>query len=762
MANENTFGGTVKLEGETEYKKALSDISLKLGLVSTELKKTSSDFLGNEKSIESLTAKDVVLNKQLDLNTEKVKLLKGALEQATEQYGENDAKTIKWQKSLFDAETTLNKTKNEIDKNKKSMEELEKSSDDTSDAVDDFADSEDDASKSTIKLGDLIKANLLSDAIVGGVKALGGAMKQVGSAVGDVIKESLGNYAEYEQLAGGVETLFKDSADTVKKYADNAYKTSGLSALDYMETVTSFSASLLQSLGGNTEKSAKIADMAIIDMSDNANKMGTSMDSIQNAYQGFAKQNYTMLDNLKLGYGGTKSEMERLLKDAQKLSGVKYNISNLSDVYEAIHVVQTELGITGTTAKEASETISGSVAAMKSSWQNLLTGLGNGSADDMLISNFVDSALVAFDNLSVAIEQIIYGLLDAVPKLLNGLISKLPMLLSVGVSMIKSLLDGIKSLIPTLIPIANEIITTLLTTIIEMLPSLIEGGIEMIVGLGKGLTESLPTLIPIMIEAILTMIDTLLDNIDLIVDTGIELLLALVDGIVEAIPTLVDKIPMIIEKLISAVVTNLPKILNAGVTILLELAKGLIKAIPTLVSKVPEIIAALVKGFGDLVSNMWDVGKNLVSGIWEGIKGAKDWLLNKIKEWAGGVFTGIKSFFGINSPSRLMRDEVGKYLAQGLGIGFENEMPKVISNMENSLPETLDSSVNARIKTNVDSVELPTANDLMVDFNAATSNLYSTVYSAVYNAMKLFRGDVELDREKVGSFVLRTVEEVVY
>ena len=232
-----------------------------------------------------------------------------------------------------------------------------------------------------------------SSAFGAALKVGGAAIAAGAAALGKVASEAISGYADYEQLVGGVETLFADSADVVQQYASNAFKTAGLSANEYMETVTSFSASLLQSLGGDTAKAAQVGDMAISDMADNANKMGSSMESIQNAYQGFAKQNYTMLDNLKLGYGGTKTEMERLLADASKLSGVEYNIDSLSDVYEAIHVVQEEMGITGTTAKEAYETISGSLATTKAAWSNLLVGIADENADfPALINNFVESA----------------------------------------------------------------------------------------------------------------------------------------------------------------------------------------------------------------------------------------------------------------------------------------------------------------------------------------------------------------------------------
>lgn len=278
----NTFGGTVKLDGESEYRKALSNITAQLGVVSSEMNKVTAEFGKNDKSIQGLTSKEDVLNKKLEAQEDKVRTLRGALEQAKEQYGETDSRTLKWQRSLNNAEADVIKTRKEIDSLGKEVEDTGNKAEKSSEGF-------------TVFKG--ILANLGADAIRG---ALNG-VRRLGSAMLDIGKQAIQSYADYEQLVGGVETLFKDSSQKVQEYANNSYKTAGLSANEYMETVTSFSASLLQSLNGDTEKSADVANMAIIDMSDNANKMGTSMSMIQSAYQGFAKQNYTMLDNLKLG-----------------------------------------------------------------------------------------------------------------------------------------------------------------------------------------------------------------------------------------------------------------------------------------------------------------------------------------------------------------------------------------------------------------------------------------------------------------------------
>lgn len=373
----------------------------------------------------------------------------------------------------------------------------------------------------------------------------GTAMKGVSVAVGaaatavtGLVTASVNAYAEYEQLVGGVDTLFKNSSKKLQAYADEAYKTAGLSANEYMSTVTSFSASLLQSLGNDTEKAADYANQAVIDMSDNANKMGTSMESIQWAYQGFAKQNYTMLDNLKLGYGGTKEEMERLLEDASKLSGIKYDISSFADVTQAIHVMQENMGIAGTTYEEANKTIQGSLNSVKGAWNNLLVGMSNSNADwEKLIQNLVNTVSKAGQNLLPVIQQALVGVSKLIDSLLPPLAQKipeliaqiLPQLISTGAGIVTSLINGIQQNLPALIQSGIQIINQLLTTLLSMLPQLLQMGITMLTELIKGIAQMLPELIPTAINCIITLVETLLDNIDMIIDAGIELIIALIE-----------------------------------------------------------------------------------------------------------------------------------------------------------------------------------------------------------------------------------------
>lgn len=508
---------------------------------------------------------------------------------------------------------------------------------------------------------------------------------------------AVNNYAEYEQLVGGVETLFKGSAEKVQEYAANAYKTAGMSANEYMSTVTSFSASLLQSLGGDTDKAAEYANQALTDMSDNANKMGTSMEMIQNAYQGFAKQNYTMLDNLKLGYGGTQSEMQRLIKDAAALdSSIDANSMSFGNIVKAINVVQTEMGITGTTAKEAASTIQGSVGMMKSSWTNLITGISDENANlDVLITNFVDSVGtvaqnivpkigVALNSASKLISDLIPVIVQEIPVLIE---ENLPILVEAAVGIVQSLMDGISKNQEMLFDTIFGVVTYLAESFITMLPQIVQLGLDLIVSLANGIAESLPELIPTIIDVILQIVNTLTNPETLVnlVNAGIQVLLGVVTGLIEAIPQLIEAIPTIITNLITALLDSIPLLIDAGIQLIVALVSNIPAIIAGIVKAVPKIITGLIDAIIKFVPKLAETGLNLIKGLWNGIKDAGAWLWDKISGFFGGIVDKIKGFFGIHSPSRLFRDEIGKMMAKGIGVGFDDEFANVKDDMEDAL-----------------------------------------------------------------------------
>lgn len=511
------------------------------------------------------------------------------------------------------------------------------------------------------KLGSLAKT---------GATAITGLVTAASVAVTGLTTLAVKQYAEYEQLVGGVETLFKDSSDIVKGYADNAYKTAGLSANEYMSTITGFTASLLQSLGGDTKKAAEIGNQAVTDMSDNANKMGTAIENIQNAYQGFAKQNYTMLDNLKLGYGGTKEEMQRLLVDAEKLTGIKYDISNFSDIIEAIHVIQNEMGITGTTAKEAASTIEGSLNMTKSAWTNLMTGMADDNANfDVLVDNLVTSVGALASNLLPRIKIAINGvtkLFESLAQKLPSVLSNiLPQLVSSGVNVVKNLIGGIQAGLPSLVNTALDIIMSLIDGIIEVLPMLLETGLQAIITLGQGIAAALPTLIPTLVNLVISMCDMIIENLPLILDVAIQIIMALIQGLVTALPTLISEVPRIINEFSNAIYSALPQILKAGIDILLMLIKGLIDSIPTLITNIPQIIMAIVNVI--TLYNWSQLGKSLITWLGDG--------LTAMKGNVGNIAKGIAEWVG-NSITNIFKGGLswGKNLISSIGQGFSSMM----------------------------------------------------------------------------------------
>ena len=761
--SSNTFGGTIKLEGESQYRKAISQISAELKVMGSEMSKVTAEFGKNNTSTEALLKTNENLTNKINKQKEKIDILKSALTEASEKYGENDKKTLNWQNSLNKAESELILMQKELEKNNKILGENAEELKENSNNLKDFGEQSDESGKKVLSLGDIIKANLISDAIKSGLSSMVNSVKQFGSMLIGVGKQALESYSDYEQLSGGVETLFKDSSDVVKSYASNAYKTAGMSANEYMETVTSFSASLLQSLNKDTAKSAEVADMAITDMSDNANKMGTSMESIQNAYQGFAKQNYTMLDNLKLGYGGTQEEMQRLLKDATAISGIEYNIDNLSDVYQAIHVIQGELGITGTTAKEASTTIQGSISSLKSAWSNMLTGIADDNADfGTLVTNLNDSLITALNNILPRIDVILSGVselivtganeilpnlinigISAITNLIQGISLNLPQVLESAKTIMSSLMNGFIEVLPELTNIAFQLIETFITSLIEMLPQILEAGILLLTELINGIANSLPTLIPTIVNAVILMATTLIDNVDMLIDAAIQLIMGLADGLIEALPILIEKAPEIIQKLIDAFARNFPKIIQAGGELIGKLVMGLLGSAYKLLEVAPQLIQNILSGIKEQFGAIVEAGGNLISGIWEGITGKWEWLKEKIFSFATGITDSIKEFFGIHSPSKLFEDEIGVNLALGLGNGFRNQMETVKQEMQNVLPSgkdfNMDMTSQSELSRGIFSIE--------------------TMEKAFTRALKNMNLVVEIDKEKLGEITTGIVDE---
>lgn len=469
------------------------------------------------------------------------------------------------------------------------------------------------------------------------------------AAVGKIVKDAFSAGGNLEQSFGGLETIYGEAAAGAKEYAVQA-AAAGISANSYAEQAVSFGAALKQAFKGDTEKAMQAANTAIMDMADNSAKMGTDINSIQTAYQGFAKQNYTMLDNLKLGYGGTKSEMERLLADAQKLSGVKYDINNLGDVYDAIHVIQEDLGLTGVAAAEAETTLTGSFGAMKASWTNLLAAMTTGNGLDAAMNNLGKSV----GNVLKNVIRMAGNILKQLPQLLTGIFS---------------------TIAPEMLPAATGIIQGLLTGITTQLPQLLSGGMTMLQTLIQGIFTALPGLLSTAAQIIPTLINGFLPQIPTLLAQGVSILQELISGISTALPQILTTAADIIIQLVEGIINNLPQILAAGVQLMVELATGVINGITSLVQTVPEIFNKFKSAFSNI--DWASLGRQIINGIVSGVRNAAGSLLSALRDLAKNALDSAKSALGIGSPSKLFADEIGRWIPEGVSVGITGNLEPI-------------------------------------------------------------------------------------
>lgn len=840
----SSFGGSIKLTGEEEYRRALKNITTGLREVSSQLTLTTTQYDNSDKKTKDLKQAQEQLSKVYESQKAKVDELRTAYTTFSQKVQDQSTKhkdlVSQYEKEKAELDrlgSTLGTTSKEYQDQKGKVENLAKevarstkNEEDNANALSrmgtELNKAETDLSNTAKEMDNLgketkdtgegftvfkgILANLGTQAINSAINGL----KSMGSALISVGKQAISSYADYEQLVGGVETLFKDSAGIVQDYANQAYATAGLSANEYMETVTGFSASLLQSLDGDTKKTAEYSNRAIIDMSDNANKMGTDMSMLQNAYQGFAKQNYTMLDNLKLGYGGTKTEMQRLIQDASKMKdvqkelGIEVDASSMSfgNIVNAISVMQKSMDIAGTTSKEASTTISGSLNSMKSAWSNLLTGIADDNADfGQLIDNFVGTLIsedgkggvignllpriqIAIEGigklvmslvenvlpqilqqipamlqgfgptLMTTIESLIESVLslieqiapyigELIPKIAELLISLLPQLLVVGIQLVLSLAKGIGEAIPQLLQMLPDIITDIVEVITDYLPDIINTGVEILIALINGIVNAIPQLIDMLPTIIETIVTVLIENLPLIINASIQIMVALINGLIQSLPKLVAMVPQIIKSIVTTLISNLPQILKAGVQILMELIKGIQSVKSSLNSLVLELGKMIINGIKNGVASIGEVGRNIVQGLWNGIANAGNWIKQKVGEFARNILEGMKNALGIHSPSQVFADIIGKNIALGVGEGFTDEMKNVSAEMEGAIPTNFDTGVTL----NGSGANLS---------NYASEYSYNRIVEAFQDALSSMK--IELDDEEAGKFVRRTVENAIY
>lgn len=832
------LGGTIKLHGESEYRRALSQITQNLRVVSSEMKVVTSTYDKNDTSTEALTAKSGVLNNRLEEQKAKLKLVsdqykqyydavkesvnehiqlgekledaKGKLASIEAQVGKNSQEYKEQEKVVNDLQKQYDESTEAQDKNKQSLSKLavqmnnaQADVNKTTKEIDNLGKEMNDADDASKKLGDGftvmkgVLANLTTDAI----RAFGNGLKQIGSALVDVGKKALDSYANYEQLTGGIETMFGNSADTMKAYASDAYKTAQISANDYMETATSFSASLISSLGNDTQQAAEYANRAIIDMSDNANKMGTSIQDIQNAYQGFAKGNYTMLDNLKLGYGGTAEEMKRLIKDAAQMKDVQNelgvtvdsNSMSFANCVNAISVMQKHMGIAGTSAKEASTTIEGSSNMMKASWQNLLTGIADDNADfGALINDFVESLTAFAGNIIPRIQQIIKGGAEVATRLIQTVVPQLvqmippilsdtlPTLITAVTNVIQSVLEAI----PQMMPVVVDGIMQIIQAMITLLPEFINAGLQMITALIQGITEALPQLIAMLPTIIQQTVDTLLANLPAIINAGVQLLVALINGVTEALPQLIAMLPTIINTVSTTLIANLPVIINAGIQILVALINGLIQSLPQLIAATPriiisivqtliqnlpqilamggQIIGSLISGIASMMGNLGGTIGNVVSIIINGISSLPGQLYNWGVDMVQGIANGIKGAIRyVTDAVSGVADKIKSFLHfsrpdEGPLVEYESWMPDMVEGLSDSLRKASPELINQ-----TEALANGMSNAFNVNGRISTGGgNYNNMVSAFKDALSQVK--IVMDDEEMGHFVDRTVTKLIY
>ena len=756
---------------------------------------------------------------------------------------------------------------------------------------------------------------MASGGLAGAGKALVGLGAAAAAAGAALAAGVINQFAQYEQNVGGIETMFGESAAKMMQYADEAYRTVGISANEYMSQVTSFSAALLQGLGGDTEAAAEYANRAMTDMADNAAKFGSDIGMIQQTYQGFAKQNFTMLDNLKLGYGGTATEMARLINDSgvlgdtMKVTAETLDQVSFDQIISAIGIIQDEMGITGTVAAEASATISGSIGMLQASFANLLTGLGSADADvATLAGNVISSLELVITNISPVIEALGANIATLGPKLgtmIEGLVGSLataiPVVLEAGVALVEGLVAGISTALPNLITSLMPGIVGLVSMIAEMLPVLMDAGLQAVVALGEGISSALPVILPQIATMITGLADAIVSNAPSILETGIEIIMALAEGLLNALPILIGYLPTLIDQIVSFINTGVPMLIEAGielftslvealptvieqiVTVLpnlitaivgavvgavpllvdagIQLLTSLVAALPTiiesivgalplileallgaifgalpllvqagldlfvaligalpdiiiaivgalpkiitsvlnaligaipqfimagvqlfvaligalpeiiveLVSAMPTIIEAIVGAVIDSIPEMISAGGDLIRGLWEGISGAAGWLFDKIGGFVDDVMNNIGDFFGIASPSRRMRDEIGKFLPSGIGAGvadYERDAIDPIRDMNKKIMDesmklktsasfTADNTLTMMPMQATPTVATPVSVEAIVDPSALSSAITDS-----FAGMNKERTAVTLSRESVNQLTSAIVDSI--
>lgn len=531
---------------------------------------------------------------------------------------------------------------------------------------------------------------------------VGASITAIGTGLSVLVKNAVDNYAEYEQLTGGVESIFggiEKGAEQIKKVTDTAneaWKNLTMSQNDYYKNFTSTYPLMKNDIEDQNEAIEQTNRLMTLE-SDLANTFGYSVEQASNAINWALKGSFNYIDNLNLGIKGTQ---EGFLEAARNAGYMVDDVKELtsSDILDILEKTAAQYGVLGKTAEEAMKTIQGSTKAAKSAWTNLVTGIADDNADfEKLVDDFVDSVGAMFDNLIPRILTAIEGIGKLIPKLTKVLMNHLPEIIDTGQNILNALLQGIVENIPQITSVITQVILSLVNFITQNLPTILQAGITILMTLIQGITQALPDLIPTMVQVIMDIVNIFLDNIDLIIECGIQLLVALIEGIMNALPELIARLPEIIIKIVNTLIQLSPQLLSAALRIIMALAEGLIKFIPQLISKIPQILKSIVNAFTQGVKDFVNIGENLLKGIWNGISNTKEWLVNKIKGIGKAITGTFKKIFGIKSPSKLFREEIGKNLILGVGVAFEKDddlIDKQINDFGDDVYKKMQGAVN--------------------------------------------------------------------
>lgn len=530
-----------------------------------------------------------------------------------------------------------------------------------------------------------------------------GTLKKVvvGAGVGKIVKDALTAGGDLQQSFGGLDTLYGDASELAKQYAADAVS-AGISMNDYAEQAVSFGASLKSAFNGDVTAAAEAANTAILDMADNSAKMGTDLQSVQAAYQGFAKGQYQLLDNLKLGYGGTTTEMRRLLQDAQAISGVEYNIDNLGDVYSAIHVIQEDLGLTGVAADEAATTFTGSFNAMKAASQNFLAALTTGGDVGEALNTLIESGITfVTGNLVPMLTNLVAAIPDAISTLLTSVVANAPQLLESAQTILTALWNALTATAQMLFSgEGGGFIMEIFNSITTNLPQFVQSGVEIVNNIVTGLVQNIPTLIESAGTLLTGFIDGLLTNLPMLLEAGMSMILNLVQGIIDNLPQILSAAVEIIGTLLTTIAEHLPEILETGITLIGELITGIIKAIPQVIKAIGDLIVDVAE---KLKNFDWKtLGTNIIEGIKNGIKNAASKIWEALKEICSDAWENVKDFFKIGSPSKLMAETVGKWIPAGIAVGITGNTEPLTDAMDVMANKTISNASNiaGSIKTN--------------------------------------------------------------